>query len=211
MCPSTTSSGGVSEAGGGGAGWQEPKARVSGTQVSVPIPADLFEGQLQPCSGVLAGSGRHGSAAQAWGMLRWPVVLSLFPLRPVPSSPPLLQAWGGPGLGTGAPSGWLDTGGRVPAAVVARALTDCPLSQAPCVCRAAADPGGPPPALCAGLQPSGAPVEAGLWAAGVVRQPRAEVRGSPVGVGADHTGAGCPAGDRPSVRATCTPGRKPLT
>lgn len=61
---------------------------------------------------------------------------------------------------------------------VAWGLTDCPLSQAPRVCRAGADPGGPPPAVCASLQPGGARVEARLWAAGVVRRPRAEVCGS---------------------------------
>lgn len=49
---------------------------------------------------------------------------------------------------------------------------DClSLSQAPRVCGAGADPGGPPPALCAGLQPHSARVEAGLWAAGLVCQP----------------------------------------
>ena len=36
-------------------------------------------------------------------------------------------------------------------------------------------PGGPPPALRAGLQPHSARVEAGLWAAGLVCQPRAQV------------------------------------
>ena len=54
-------------------------------------------------------------------------------------------------------------------------LTICPLSQAARVRRAGADPGGPNPALCAGFQPNRARVEAGLRAAGVVRQPRAEV------------------------------------
>lgn len=49
--------------------------------------------------------------------------------------------------------------------------------QAPRVCRTEADPGGPPPALCASLQPRSACVEVGLRAAGMVCWPRAQVRG----------------------------------
>lgn len=76
--------------------------------------------------------------------------------------------------------------------LVAGALTICPLSQAPRVCRAGADLGGPPPALCAGFQPNCACVEARLRAAGVVRQPRAEVwAGTPgSGVGVRRPGWG---------------------
>lgn len=49
--------------------------------------------------------------------------------------------------------------------------------QAPRVCRAEADPGGPPPALRAGLQPPSACVEVRLRAAGVVCWPGAQVCG----------------------------------
>lgn len=129
--------------------------------------------------------------------------------------------WGGGGGDTGPQSGRLKptlcllpltlwTPGRWLWAV--GVLTGCLLPQAPRVCRAGADPGGPPPALCAGLQPDGARVEAGLWEAGVVRQPGAEVRGSRAGAGAVLTpGSGWPGwGHCPRVRAACTPDLQPL-
>lgn len=95
---------------------------------------------------------------------------------------------------------------------VARGLTDCPLSQAPRVCRAGADPGGPPPAVCAGLQPGSARVEAGLWAAGVVRQPRAEVCGSvwEWGLCSHHELCGQPGRASVMVSEPLYPNLKPL-
>ena len=86
-------------------------------------------------------------------------------------------------------------------------LTICPLSQAARVRRAGADPGGPNPALCAGFQPNRARVEAGLRAAGVVRQPRAEVcAGAPGPVCERAAGVG---GGSPGPRAIHAPSRSP--
>lgn len=86
-------------------------------------------------------------------------------------------------------------------------LTICPLSQAARVRRAGADPGGPKPALCAGFQPNRARVEAGLRAAGVVRQPRAEVcAGAPGPVCERAAGVG---GGSPGPRAIHAPSRCP--
>ena len=53
------------------------------------------------------------------------------------------------------------------------------------MCGAGADPGGPSPALRAGLQPNGARVEAGLRAAGLVCRPQTQVR---AGVPGSHGG-----------------------
>lgn len=128
-----------------------------------------------------------------------------------------------PRVGVQVASGLQATGGR--------GADTCPLSQAPRVCRTGADLGGPPPALCAGFQPNRARVEAGLWAAGVVRRPRAEVcagvPGSRVGAGWPGWGAvltsgpspcsggptgrrglweGCSEGDRDPVGQAGTPG-----
>lgn len=91
-----------------------------------------------------------------------------------------------------------------------RATDPRPLSQAPRVCRAGADPGGPPPALCAGLQPRGAHVEAGVQAAGLVCEPRAQVRGCRVGGGCAHIRSRVAGPGRVVVSGPPVPPPKPL-